>query len=86
MDTLWLFLINLLSVYKILVLIRCVLSWVNIDSNNPLIRFVYEITDPLLEAIHRAFPFIAAGGLDFSPILLLFLLQVIEQFLRGFMQ
>lgn len=83
MDTLMLFLINMVFAYKILIFIRCVLSWISIDSDIPLIRFVYEVTDPPLEAINRVFPFLAGGGIDFSPVLVLFLLQALEQFLRG---
>ncbi|MDX9755361.1 MAG: YggT family protein [bacterium] len=83
MNILLTFLINLIFAYKIIILIRCVFSWIQLDSPNPLIRFIYEITDPLLYAIHRLFPMLSGGGLDFSPMILLFGLHLVENLLRN---
>jgi YggT family protein len=63
------------------ILARVIISWlpmagVRVDMYNPLIRFVYIITDPLLNPIRR---FATFGMMDFSPIVALILLQVIEQ-------
>lgn len=78
-----LFIIKLLFVYKIIVLVRCVLSWIQLDSNNPVIRFIYEITDPLLNSIREVFPMLVTGGIDFSPIILLFGIHFVENMLRN---
>lgn len=54
--------------------IRIILSWLRPDPDAPLLRrilrAIYDITDPPLEATRRALPFLNAGGMDFSPIAL----------------
>jgi len=65
------------------ILARVILSWlpmagVHIDMYNPLIRFLYQITDPILDPIRRYATF---GMMDFSPIVALILLEIIQQVL-----
>lgn len=58
----------------ILIFARFVLSWVRPDPYHPtwgpVLRFVYQATEPLLAPIRRMLP--ATGGVDFSPMILLF--------------
>jgi YggT family protein len=66
---------------SVAILARVIISWlpmagVRVDMYHPLIRVVYIITDPLLNPIRR---FATFGMMDFSPIVALILLQVIEQ-------
>jgi YggT family protein len=76
--------INLLY-YALLILIfaRFILSWVRPDPYHPtwgpILRFVYNATEPLLAPIRRILP--ATGGLDFSPMILLFGLYFLRQIL-----
>ena len=69
----------------ILIFARFVLSWVRPDPYHPtwgkITRFVYQATEPLLAPIRRLLP--ASGGLDFSPMILLFALYFIRSFLFG---
>jgi YggT family protein len=65
------------------ILIRVLLSWlpmagVRIDPYNPIIRFLYTITDPILEPIRR---FTTVGMMDFSPIVALIGLRLIQELL-----
>jgi YggT family protein len=65
------------------ILVRVIVSWlpmagVRVDMYHPLIRFLYQITDPILDPIRR---FTTFGMMDFSPIVALILLQIIEQVL-----
>ncbi|MEW5761670.1 MAG: YggT family protein [Bacillota bacterium] len=53
-------------VYAYLMLARVLLSWVRHNPNNPIIRFIYEITEPVLGLFRRIIPPI--GMLDISPI------------------
>lgn len=69
--------------YQFVILIRCVFSFIHPSPFNPLVRFVYRITDPLLDAVRNAFPFLAQGGIDFSPIVILFLIQITTQYIAG---
>lgn len=58
----------LLKFYEIILLIRIILSWVQLDPDNSLVRFLYDITDPLLDWLRSNIP-IRLGMIDFSPLL-----------------
>ena len=66
---------GLLSLYFWIVLISALLSWVNPDPRNPIVRFLYAVTDPVLYQIRRRLPFVIAGGIDFSPLVLILGIQ-----------
>lgn len=59
------------TLYIYIVVARAIISWVNPDPYNPIVRFLHSATDPLLNRIRRALP-ISLGAIDFSPIILLF--------------
>lgn len=61
------------------IIARVVFSWIRPDPLNPLVRLVYQITDPILEPLQRALPLVA--GIDFSPFVALLLLDVLERVL-----
>lgn len=73
-----------LSAYIWIILARAVLSWVNANPYSPfvrsLIRFIYDITDPLLQRIRRWMPFTSAG-IDFSPVILILAVTFLQTFL-----
>jgi YggT family protein len=50
------------------VILRAVLSWVNPDPFNPIVRFINNVTEPVLYPIRNKLP-VNYGGFDFSPIL-----------------
>ncbi len=60
-----------LDIYWWIIIARAVLSWVNPDPYNPIVRFLYNATEPVLYRIRRTLPFAYAGGLDLSPIFVL---------------
>lgn len=66
---------SLLSLYFWTVLISALLSWVNPDPRNPIVRFLYAVTEPVLYQIRRRLPFVFAGGIDFSPLILILVIQ-----------
>ncbi|HEX9146501.1 MAG TPA: YggT family protein [Candidatus Binatia bacterium] len=53
--------------YMWIVIARVIISWVNADPSNPLVRFIYGATEPVLEPVRRALP-VYTGGFDLSPI------------------
>jgi len=69
-----------LNLYMWLVIARAILSWVNPDPYNPIVRFLYNATEPLLYRVRRALP-IFAGGIDFSPLIVIFGIYFLEAFL-----
>lgn len=69
-------LLLLLRIYDIVLLLRVLLSWFQIDPYNPIVRILYTLTEPILRPIRQILP--PAGMMDFSPLvafLLLFALQ-----------
>lgn len=68
-----------LSIYLIIIIVRALISWVNPDPYNPIVRFLYAVTEPVLEPIRRFLPFTSVG-IDFSPVVVFFIII----FLKGF--
>ena len=68
-----------LSAYIWIVIARAVISWVNADPYNPIVRFLVQVTDPILFRIRRFLP--AMGGLDLSPMILIFGIVFLQSFL-----
>ena len=67
---------GLIETYMYVVLIRVVISWINPDPHNPIVQFLRGITDPAIEAVRRIVPsFLWSTGLDFTPLILILLLQ-----------
>lgn len=65
-----------------LVLARVILSWLPISSNSQLVRFIYQVTDPILEPfrvlLSKLIPPRAGFYLDFSPVIALMALNVLR--------
>jgi YggT family protein len=75
-------LIILLRIYSFIVLARVLLSWFpNVDPYNPIVRFLYEATEPVLEPIRRFIrqQFPNTGPFDFSPLVLLIGITIISR-------
>ena len=68
-----------LNLYMWVIIARAVISWVNPDPYNPIVRFLYSITDPLLLAIRRRLP-LFFGGIDFSPIIVILAIIFLQRF------
>lgn len=69
-----------LNVYFWLIIARAVLSWVNPDPYNPIVRFIYRTTEPVLRPVRDRLGAFAAG-LDFSPMIVLAAIYFLEWFL-----
>ena len=59
---------------------RSILFWVDPDPYNPIVRFLHEVTEPLLSRIRRVIPAFA-GGIDFSPMILILAIIFLQSFL-----
>ncbi len=70
------FLATLIDIYIWIVIIRVVLSWVNVNSQHPALRFMEDLTEPVLSRIRGVLPEI--GGLDLSPLVLILGLSVLK--------
>ena len=68
-----------LSAYIWIVIGRAVISWVNADPYNPIVRFLVRVTDPILLRIRRYVP--SMGGIDLSPMILILAIVFLQSFL-----
>lgn len=69
-----------LKIYFWIVIIRALLSWVNPDPYNPIVRFLHRVTDPVLERLRRMVP-TQFGGIDFGPFIVLLVIIFLQNFL-----
>lgn len=72
----------ILFLIKWLVIIAAVISWVSPDPRNPIVRFLYRTTEPILRPFRKILPPQRTGGIDLSPILVILLILFIETFLK----
>jgi YggT family protein len=66
--------------YLWIVFARVVISWINADPYNPIVRFVYNATEPVLERVRDKLPLVG-GGFDLSPIIVWLAILFIRRFL-----
>ncbi|MDZ7697600.1 MAG: YggT family protein [Deltaproteobacteria bacterium] len=69
-----------LTLYMWIIIARAVISWVNPDPFNPIVRFLTNVTEPVLYQIRRRLP-LNFGGMDFTPILVILAIIFIQSFL-----
>lgn len=67
------------TIYSFIVIIAAVISWVNPDPYNPIVRFLYRVTEPLLRPIRKLLPF--RLPVDISPLILLLIIYFLQKFL-----
>lgn len=71
---------SVLNIYFWIVIGSAVLSWVNPDPYNPIVRFLRSATEPVYYRIRRVLP-INMGGIDFTPLIVLLAIQFLQAFL-----
>lgn len=71
-------LLTVLKLYFWIVIAAAVVSWVRPDPYNPIVRTLYALTEPVFYRIRKWLPFTFAMGIDFSPIVVIIALQLIE--------
>jgi YggT family protein len=68
-----------LSLYMYIVIARAIISWVNPDPYNPIVRFLNSVTEPVLYRIRRRLPALF-GSMDFSPVVVILAIIFIQSF------
>lgn len=78
----------LVGTYKYILLIRILLSFVSPDPSNPIVRLLYQLTEPLLMRVRRLLPTsVFQWGIDVSPLVVFILLILIENIvIKGLFQ
>ena len=69
-----------LTIYMWIVIISALISWVNPDPYNPIVRFLFSVTEPVFATVRRLLPF-PYMGMDFSPLIVLLVIIFLQQFL-----
>ena len=73
-------LISIISLYKWVIIIAAILSWVQPDPYNPIVQMLYRLTEPAYALVRRYIPTVF-GEMDMAPLILIFALQFLEIFL-----
>jgi YggT family protein len=69
-----------LTFYMWVLIVRALLSWVNPDPYNPIVQFLYKVTEPVLYPVRR----VIGGyrlGIDLSPLVVILVIIFLQQFL-----
>ena len=69
-----------LNLYFWIILARAVLSWVNPDPYNPIVRFLHRATEPVLSWVRRRLP-TTFGGIDLTPMVVILVIFFLRSFL-----
>ncbi|MEW5773127.1 MAG: YggT family protein [Thermodesulfobacteriota bacterium] len=72
-----------LTAYMWVVIISAVLSWVNPDPYNPIVRILRNLTEPVFWKVRKLIPFAVVGGLDLTPVLVIFAIYFVRIFVVG---
>lgn len=70
--------------YMWIIIIRALLSWVNPDPYNPIVRFLYQVTEPVLRPIRHRLP-TWQMGVDLSPLVVILIIYFLQYFLQEFL-
>lgn len=73
-----------LTLYMWVIIARAVLSWVSPDPYNPIVRFIYSVTEPVLSQIRRRLP-VSFSGIDFSPIIVFLVIIFLQNFVVNYL-
>ena len=68
-----------LTIYMWIVIIAALISWVNPDPYNPIVRFLYSVTEPVFAMVRRRLPF-PRMSIDLSPLIVVFILLFLQMF------
>lgn len=71
----------LLTGLQWIVIIAALVSWVNPDPRNPIVRFLWGVTEPLFRPFRRLLPPSRTGGIDLSPLLVLLIIYLLTRFI-----
>ncbi len=69
---------TILTIYMWIIIVSALLSWVNPDPYNPIVRFLHSATDPVLRPLRRRLGF--SMGIDLSPMIVILVIMFIKYF------
>ncbi len=72
------FLQEILYIYMWIVIIAAVITWIEPNPYNPIVRFLYSVTEPVFDWVREHLP-VLFGGIDFSPIVVIFAIMFLQR-------
>ena len=71
---------SVLLIYMWIIIIRALASWLNPDPYNPIVQFLYSITEPVMYRVRQVLP-MSGMGIDFSPLIIILAIMFLRMFL-----
>lgn len=68
-----------LKLYFWVVLASALMSWIHPDPYNPVVRVIRQLTEPVFYRVRKALPFTYTSGIDFSPVVVLFAIELADR-------
>jgi len=72
--------LTIIFLYKWIIIISALISWVQPDPYNPIVQMLYRLTEPAYAFVRKFIPTVI-GGIDLAPMILIFGLIFLETFL-----
>jgi YggT family protein len=69
----------LLDLYSYVIIAAALITWVSPDPRNPIVQFLFKVTEPVLRPVRNLLPPWRTGGLDLSPLIVIIAIQFIER-------
>lgn len=82
MTSIFTVILSIIFLYKWVIIISAILTWVRPDPYNPIVQMLYRLTEPAYAFIRRYIPTVV-GGMDLAPLILIFILIFLETFLKN---
>jgi len=71
----------LINIYIWIIIIAALLSFVNPDPYNQIVQAIRKLTEPVFAFVRQKMPFVVVSGIDLSPIVVIFALNLLEAIL-----
>jgi YggT family protein len=71
---------EVLTIYFWIVIVATLLTWIEPNPYNPIVRFLYAVTEPVFDFVREHLP-VLFGGIDFSPLVVIFGIAFLQQYL-----
>ncbi|AXX95145.1 YggT family protein [Arcobacter ellisii] len=82
LNSIFTIVLSIIFLYKWVIIISALLTWVRPDPYNPIVQMLYRLTEPAYAFVRRYIPTVV-GGMDLAPLILIFALIFLETFLKS---
>ena len=82
LNSIFTVILSIIFLYKWVIIISALLTWVRPDPYNPIVQMLYRLTEPAYAIVRRYIPTVF-GGMDLAPVISIFALIFIETFLKN---